>query len=314
MADETTDTDQIERDLAHTRARMDRRLDELGERLAPNQLVNDALSQVSGGDGADFTRTLIAKARSNPLPAALAGIGIVWLLTSSETKRHQEPDLQARLRSAEAGVVRLDDEHPDVHASRLDDARGQVLGIARNASDTSASYAQRIKDAITSAAQSARQTSHDVRNSAAHTLSKMGDDARSGGYKMSTGAQSLTENPVVIGAAAALVGLVAGALLPMSDQEERALGSLAGRVRTRGRDLAQNVLDRSAQVAGDALGAAKDSAKAQGLSADKPVGQLVSDLTSGDLIGQVKQVAHDAVDAGKSSMQAKAETGDNGER
>ena len=80
MADATDDTDQIERDLAATRARMDRRLDELGDKLAPNQLVSDTLTQVTGGDGADFAQTLIAKAKANPIPSALAGIGIAWLM------------------------------------------------------------------------------------------------------------------------------------------------------------------------------------------------------------------------------------------
>ena len=53
---ETTETDQIERDLARTRARMDNRLDELQDRLSPGQLVNDAFAYFKGGDGADFTR------------------------------------------------------------------------------------------------------------------------------------------------------------------------------------------------------------------------------------------------------------------
>jgi len=306
MADDSTDTDQIERDLAQTRARMDRRLDELGDRLQPNQLVNDALAHVSGGDGADFTQTLIAKAKANPLPAALAGIGIAWLMASSQNKqaRAVPADLPTRLRSAEAGVVRIADEHPDVHATRLDDARGQVLGIARGTSDTAASYSQRIKDAMASASQRARETSHDMGSGASKALGRLGGQARGGGYAAGKGARSLTGNPIALGAAAALVGLVAGALIPVSDQEERALGSLAGQVRSKGRDLAQDVVNRGAQVAGDALGAAKDSAQAHGLTADKPVGELIGDLRSGELIGHVKQAAQEVADAGKGSLQS----------
>ena len=134
MADATDDTDQIERDLAKTRARMDSRLDELQDRLSPNQLVNDALSHVTGGDGADFTQKLIAKAKGNPIPAALAGVGIAWLMASGQKSgTGAEPDLPTRLRSAEAGVQRLSDEHPDVHASRVDDARGQGFPFRRSA-------------------------------------------------------------------------------------------------------------------------------------------------------------------------------------
>ena len=295
MADATDDTDQIERDLAQTRARMDRRLDELGDRLQPNQLVNDALAQVTGGDGADFAQTLIAKAKANPVPAALAGIGIAWLLASSQNKavRRAEPDLPTRLRSAEAGVVRLQDEHPDVHASRLDDARGQVLGVARDAADTASSYGQRIREAMASATQSVKEVSNDMGNSASGAIGRLRG-----------GKGGLAGNPVVLGSAAVLVGLVAGVLIPVSTQEERALGAVAGRLRTRGRTLAQDVVDRGAQVAGDALGAVRDSAQAHGLTADKPIGELVGDIRSGELLGQVKQAVQEVAGASRDSVRS----------
>ena len=301
MADATDDTDQIERDLAQTRARMDRRLDELGDRLQPSQLVNDALSHVTGGDGADFTQTLIAKARANPVPAALTAIGIAWLMASSQQKGRKggEPDLPTRLRSAEAGVVRLQDEHEDVHASRLDDARGQVLGIARSASDTAASYRDRIKDAVAAATESVRAASHDLGEGAASAANRFSAGARRG-----TDARSLAGTPVVLGTAAALAGLVAGALIPVSDREEQALAGFAGQLHGKGRDLAQDVVDRGAQVAGEALAAVKDRAQAHGLTGDRPVGELLGDLRSGELFDHVKQAAQEVAGAGKDSMRA----------
>lgn len=305
MADATDDTDRIERDLAQTRARMDRRLDELGDRLQPNQLVNDTLAQVTGGDGADFARTLIAKAKANPVPAALAGIGIAWLLASSQDKgggRRAEPDLPTRLRSAEAGVVRLRDEHPDVHASRLDDARGQVLGVARDASDTAASYRQRISEATAAATRSLKEMSHDIGESASGAVGRLRG-----------GQGGLAGNPVVLGSAAVLVGLIAGVLIPVSNQEERALGAVAGRLRTRGRTLAQDVVDRGAQVAGDALGAVKDSAQAHGLTADKPIGELVGDIRSGELLDHVKQAAREVAGASRESVRTQLRDDESGQ-
>ena len=305
MADATDDTDQIECDLAQTRARMDRRLDELGDRLQPNQLVNDALAHVTGGDGSDFTQTLIAKAKANPIPATLAAVGVAWLMASSQDKASagRAADLPTRLRSAEAGVVRLQDEHPDVHASRLDDARGQVLGVARNASDTAASYRQRIKDAMASATQSLKETSHDIGSSASGVLGRL-----------SAGKGGLAGNPVVLGSVAALVGLIAGVLIPVSDQEEDALGTLAGQLRTKGRDLAQDVVNRGAQVAGDALDAVKDSAQVHGLTGDKPIGELVGDLKSGELLDHVKQAAQEVAGASKDSVRSQLGHEEGGQR
>ena len=304
MADDTNDTDQIEQDLAQTRARMDRRLDQLGDRLAPNQLVNDALSHVTGSDGADFAQTLIAKAKANPVPAALAGIGIAWLMASSQDRQAKAGnDLSSRLRAAEANVVQLHDEHTDVHASRLDDARGQVLGVARNASDTSASYAQRIKDAVASAGDSLVETSHDLQNSTTSTVNRVTSWIRGKGQGNGPAGSSIS-NPVVLGTAAALVGLIAGALIPVSDEEERALGSFAGTLKTKGRDLAQDVVNRGAQVAGDTLDAVKDSTQTHGLTADKPVGDLLNELKSGELLSHAKQAAQEVADTSKESVQS----------
>lgn len=304
MADDTNDTDQIEQDLAQTRARMDRRLDQLGDRLAPNQLVNDALAHVTGGDGADFAQTLIAKAKANPVPAALAGIGIAWLMASSQHKQAKAGnDLSSRLRAAEANVIQLHDEHTDVHASRLDDARGQVLGVARSASDTSASYAQRIEDAVASAGDRLVETSHDLQNSTSSTVNRVAGWIRGKGQGGGH-AGSPISNPVVLGTAAALVGLVAGALLPVSDEEERALDSFAGTLKAKGRDLAQDVVNRGAQVAGDTLDAVKDSAQTHGLTADKPIGDLLGELKSGELLSHAKQAAQEVADTSKQSVQS----------
>lgn len=304
MADDTNDTDQIEQDLAQTRARMDRRLDQLGDRLAPNQLVNDALAHVTGGDGADFAQILIAKAKANPVPAALAGIGIAWLMASSQDRQAKAGnDLSSRLRAAEANVVQLHDEHTDVHASRLDDARGQVLGVARSASDTSASYAQRIKDAVASAGDSLVETSHDLQNSTSSTVNRVAGWIRGKGQEGDQTGSPIT-NPVVLGTAAALVGLVAGALIPVSDEEERALDSFAGTLKAKGRDLAQDVVNRGAQVAEDTLDAVKDSAQTYGLTADKPIGDLVGELKSGELLSHAKQAARQVADTSKESVQS----------
>lgn len=114
---------------------------------------------------------------------------------------------------------------------------------------------------------------------------------------------SVTSNPFALGAVAAIVGLVAGSLIPTSDQEEHALGATADRLRSAGRDLAQDVVDRGGRVANEALGAVKDSAQAHGLTIDKPIGEVVANLKSGSLVDAAKQVASETVDAGKQSAQ-----------
>ena len=323
--EELSETDRIERDLAATRARMDGRLDELQDHLTPKQMLNDAFAYFRGGEGADFTNDLIVRARANPLPVALTGIGIAWLMASS-TRSASPPvrsprmevrpdqDLDARIRQAEGRVQRFEHDDDDSYSGRLEDARGKVLGLTRNASDTATSYRQRIKDAMASAAQSIRETSHDLTAIAGDTVHQTGGRVRAHTDQLQEGTttmvrstrdafSSVVSNPFALGAAAALVGIVAGALIPTFDEEEHALGSVATKLRTTGRDLAQDVVDRGARVATDTIGAVKGSAEAHGLTADKPIGEIIGDAKSGALADHIKGVAQETLQASKGSAQ-----------
>jgi ElaB/YqjD/DUF883 family membrane-anchored ribosome-binding protein len=225
-------------------------------------------------------------------------------------------DFAMRLRGAEAIVIREPDEDPDAHASRLDHACGQVRGIVRNASETASEYAARIRQAITSAGQSARETKHDLTAYASIAADRLSDRARHDGGAINRGVgsvaqsirqtiASITANPFALGALAAVVGLVAGALIPATEQEEkRVLGGTADRLRSAGRDLAQDVLDRGGRVASGAIGALQDSAATHGLTTDKPVGEVAADIKSGALVDNVKTVASEALESGQASADA----------
>lgn len=320
---ELSETDRIERDLAATRARIDNRLDELQDHLTPKQMLNNAFAYFRGGEGADFTKDLVTRALANPLPAALVGVGVAWLMASSQSSAEpvraapytpRQDNFEARLRAAEGSVQRFDHDDDDSYAARLDDARGTVTGVARNATDTASSYAQRIKEAVAEATQSVREKAHDLTSNTSDLLGRAGASAAKRGASLQEGTQnmaqsgrsalaSVTSNPFALGAVAALVGIVAGALLPVSDQEEAALGSTATKLRTAGRDLAQDVVDRGGRIATDTLESVKGSAEAHGLTTDKQVGELLADVKSGDLLGNVKQVAQETLQAGKDSAQ-----------
>ncbi|WP_267382442.1 MULTISPECIES: hypothetical protein [unclassified Sphingomonas] len=114
---------------------------------------------------------------------------------------------------------------------------------------------------------------------------------------------SVTSNPFALGAAAALVGIIAGALIPTLRKEEEALGSVATKLRVAGRDLAQDVIDHGGQVVGETFAAAKGSADAHGLSGAKPVGELFADVKSGALAKDIRQVAHETLQAGRDSTE-----------
>jgi ElaB/YqjD/DUF883 family membrane-anchored ribosome-binding protein len=297
MTDEISETDRIERELAETRARMDSRLDELQVHLTPKQMLNDAFAYFRGGDGGDFASDLISRAKANPYPVALAGVGIAWLMvSSSDSKKSERPlrardDLEARYRAAQGNVERFGDEESD--GGLLEGARNSLTGVARAASDKAADYAQRLKAPFASAsAGDTSNSSHDANiQKGSRNMARTARDTLS----------SVTSNPIALGAVAALVGLVAGSLIPTSKKEEETIGPMATKLRNTGHDVAQDVVDRGGRIANDMLDAVKSSAEEHGLSAGRPVGELVGDVMHGDLVGNIKQVAQDTLGAAKDS-------------
>ena len=95
MATERT-SDEIERDLASTRARLDERLDAIQDRLSPGQMVDEAMGYLRRTGATDqageFGRNMARTARDNPIPLALVGIGLSWLMVSGPSRepRHAE--------------------------------------------------------------------------------------------------------------------------------------------------------------------------------------------------------------------------------
>ena len=69
----------LERDVAEERARVDAALDEVQRRLTPGQLIDEVLHHGRGA-GTDFVANLGRTLAANPIPTALVGVGLMWLL------------------------------------------------------------------------------------------------------------------------------------------------------------------------------------------------------------------------------------------
>jgi len=72
-------SEDLERDVAEERARVDATLDEIQRRLTPGQLVDEVLRQ-GRGTSTEFVANLGRTLSANPIPTALVGVGLLWLL------------------------------------------------------------------------------------------------------------------------------------------------------------------------------------------------------------------------------------------
>lgn len=252
MADMPEDPENIERNLAETRARMDQRLDALQDRLTPAKLADN------------IARNVLSDAKANPIPIALIGIGLGWMALARSDQATDRPadggqasdgGMWARIREAEARITRGEGESDADYRTRLDHARGEMLGISRSPEDSNGSYAWQVRKAMASAASGF----HDARHRVGDTFGKIGEKVGLGSSSHDSGGRRRGSvsmpSGLAIGGIAVALGALAGGLLPISRQEKAVLGSTATRIRSAGHDATQRLLDRGTEVAQEALGA-----------------------------------------------------------
>ena len=333
MTDANTNAAQIERNLDQTRARLNRNLETLEDRFSPNQLMEQAIAYLRTGQGAAFTRNLGVSVRENPLPAAITGIGLAWLMasnsrpTGSSAHTQSSNHLHERAHQAGLGVTRLPYDTDETHRNRVDDARATVLGLRRQASETSDAFTTRVQDAMSAAREwvtgsmsnlqdsassfsdqmsgrmhDAQDRLHGMQSSAQSSMQNWtGSASGTASQMMSQGRQkssdmlgSLTDSPLLLGALAVTAGALIGVLLPESNVEHQYLGETGDSMRGTMKETAHGIMDRGQAAVQATMDAGMSGAKDAGFDP----GQTAADLTA-----KARQVAETALSAGKDAIQ-----------
>jgi hypothetical protein len=79
-----TQSDQLEQQARRARAQMSGALNELRARMTSGQVLDQLTDYAREGPAAEFVRNLGREVRENPLPLALVGVGVAWLIIASE--------------------------------------------------------------------------------------------------------------------------------------------------------------------------------------------------------------------------------------
>jgi ElaB/YqjD/DUF883 family membrane-anchored ribosome-binding protein len=237
---EDRDPQQIERDIEMTRGRMSQNIDELGDRLSPQALkeqaksaVQDAVGNAAGSVGKQARRTgwaLLDTIRENPLPAIAVGAAATWLLT----KRSQGPVSGDRMaRYAYSGPERRSGRGWQ-HAGGITGRAGVMMSEA--------------KDRVS-----------DVAEDVSDRASELGDQAREQSVRLRRNFEHIVdENPLVVAAGAAVLGLAMGLLLPSTEKEDRMLGPTRDRLVDRAEEVTERVKDATVQAGREVAEAVQD--------------------------------------------------------
>ena len=233
-----------------------------------------------------------------------------------------------RLNSVPETLTRDAGEPDHAYSARLDTARGHAIGLARHTEESAESFGDRIRHAVAAIEDAVSGKVHDLRdqasnaasaaggavgsfggsaqgamqNAAAYASGALSSSGKSAGQAGGNLIAAITESPVLLGALGLAAGALLGALLPQSEQEENALGRIAGQARDAATSLAQQGLEQGKTVAQAVMDKGRASAGAHGLMGGKSAGQLVDAALSGDLAGNSKAVVQDVLKTGDEAV------------
>lgn len=261
----------VEREVEASRGSLDRTVEALKDKMTPGQLFDEA-SRALGSTGQAVASKFMQQARENPMPLAVMGLGLAWLMTTSGNSR--------------TGVSIGPEPRSFAPESRhgLSTAAGEV-------GERVSHLAAGAKDALSHAAEAVTGAGR----SAAEGLGSTADAALSRASAYRRQAQQgigevLEREPLLLGALGLVVGAAIGVALPHTELEDHAVGPFRDKVVEKGKALAQETFEKAGDAAGAAYGVVKEQFAASG--------EEGSDLTA-----RVENAAQKAVQAARGSFQ-----------
>ena len=145
---------ELQREIEMQRSRVESTIDQIQEKLSPGQLVDELLAYTKGGGG-EFVASLQRNVTANPLPVALLGVSLAWLMakptganTAAEAStiradRHWDASINQR-RGYNAGEADFDeyDEYPVTSISG-----GSLQRLGNTADEHGNTYSEFADDA-----------------------------------------------------------------------------------------------------------------------------------------------------------------------
>lgn len=291
---------QIRSEIERTRADMDETFDALERKMTPGQILGEAWSLTRGGTSAGASK-LWQVAREHPLPSAVIGLGLGWLLVESsrgEERSSYGTSYNPNYNRARGGAGRANwsgrsslyessagyGAYPESYnanyqesydASEGGGVSGRVSSAAGSVKDAASSAGHKVADVASSAGHKVADVAGTVRERAGELTHEARDKATALGYstryqarRAQTGFwQMMEENPLAVGIATLTLGVLAGLSLPATRKENELMGETRDKLVDRMEEAGREALEKGKQVAETAVETIKDEAESAGLTA-----------------------------------------------
>ncbi len=219
---------EVEMEVEASRGQLDRTMEALKDKMTPGQLFDEA-SHAMGGMGQQILSKFMEQAKENPMPLAVMGAGLVWLMAGPKKTTASSGGSWSPSASSGSG---LKDK-----IQHLGDKAGDVISQAKDA----------VTDKTSSAQDSATAALHDMSGRA----SDLGDQAMSGAKQL------VDREPLLLAAVGLVIGVGLAAALPSTTLEDQTVGSMRDDLLEKGKTLASDSVDKVTDTAQAAFGAVK---------------------------------------------------------
>lgn len=293
MADPTDNrrTEDLESDIAQTRADFSDTIDAIQSKLTPRELkkqaVDYALNTTPGAFGANLVNTV----RDNPVPVVLIGVGIAWLMAA----RKQSSQYMSRMHNQRAlhgasaypeiadayyedgmeyasGAYADNSDEGMLHraASRTGQAASELKhkasDVGHRLGDTAAEMSERARQARERARGKLQETAEEARA----RLRDVGQRSQAQYYRAKDRVdRMLDEQPLVVGALGVALGAALGAALPTTRRENELMG------RTR-----DDLLEKAKETARAQAETVKQSAQRLAQTAKQEANRVKDDMSN----------------------------------
>jgi ElaB/YqjD/DUF883 family membrane-anchored ribosome-binding protein len=272
-------THEIERDVERTRSDIEDTVEALREKMSLGQIVDEASHYFRNSGGTEAMSNLATQAKANPMPLALVGIGLAWLMSG-----RGQPSMGSRMGSHEGyasgaysggGSSSLSNVGSRV-GETAGSAKDAVAGTGRKAGEAVSSGMHKAGDAVSSgmhkAGDAASQTYGRVSDKASETYGRMSEHASDTYDRLSDRAgraqrsmSELIENePLILAGLGIAVGAAIGAMMPATRTEQRFMGDKLDEWKDDASDMARSEWEKTKSVAKDAVSAAKEEVEKGG--------------------------------------------------
>ncbi|HKV09991.1 MAG TPA: hypothetical protein VJ725_17765 [Thermoanaerobaculia bacterium] len=311
----STDTDtasgrgseSIRSDIDRTRANMDETFAALDAKLTPSQLLLEGWNLFRGGSTAGASK-LWRVAKEHPMPAAVIGLGLGWLLVESSRNEDERRGFRS-----DYGYGRSTYGGSYGYTGSTGYATGGYTGSSYDYDEESGGRMSAVKEKVKDAAESAKdavtgavsEAGHKVGDAAGWTKEHaldLGHRTKDQAYALRGKAktqvrrarvgfwQTMEENPLMVGAATLALGVIAGLAIPSTRKEDEWMGETRDRLVDEVKEAGQQVMEKGKHVAEAVVDKVKDEAQSQGLTPETVVGNVAE---------KVKTVAREAANTAK---------------